>query len=138
MGGVGLDARVFGEEKRLRPDLTKCQDSRVVEWDLPDAGNSCDPLKPCCLLLHAHVTQHYCGELGALVLAVEGDQLVGEVHRVELPERPTWGVPKTFAERRRPQLLLELLELVRGQVLQRLQDGIALLPYGSALPPLNL
>uniref|UniRef100_G1PYR0 Uncharacterized protein n=1 Tax=Myotis lucifugus TaxID=59463 RepID=G1PYR0_MYOLU len=34
----------------------------------------------------------------------------------------------------RLKLQLELLELVRRQVLQRVQDGVALLPHGSAAP----
>ncbi|XP_058425527.1 tripartite motif-containing protein 72 isoform X2 [Diceros bicornis minor] len=101
-------------------------------------GPTADPLKPCCLFLHAHVAQHACRELGAVLFAVEGDQPVGEVHCVERPERPPRDVAKAFAQLRRPQLQLELLELICCQVFQSLQDGVSNLPHGSALPLLNL
>nr|I3L0S3.1 RecName: Full=Putative uncharacterized protein PYCARD-AS1; AltName: Full=PYCARD antisense RNA 1; AltName: Full=PYCARD antisense gene protein 1; AltName: Full=PYCARD opposite strand protein [Homo sapiens] len=84
--------------------------------------------------MRAHVAQHVSGELGAVGLQVEADQLVGEVQGVHGQQRAPRDAPVALAQRHRQQLQLELLELLGGQVLQRIQDGVARAPHGSRIP----
>lgn len=62
--GAGLDASVLDDEEGLGPE-TMYQDSRVVEWDVPETGDRCDTPKLSCILLSANVAQGDCLALGS-------------------------------------------------------------------------
>lgn len=72
-------------------------------------GNSREPPKLCSLLLHAHVVQHDFGELGVLVLSLEGDQLVSEVHSESRPSIPRGVFRKLLRSSAAPSFSLNFL-----------------------------